>query len=31
MEDYGIEMNKNISQTVIIPTRNEEDYNKLRY
>ena len=26
MEDYGIEMNKNISQTVIIPTRNEENY-----
>jgi len=26
MEDYGIEMSKNISQTVIIPTRNEEDY-----
>ena len=26
MEDYGIEMSKNISQTVIIPTRNEENY-----
>ena len=26
MGDYGIEMSKNISQTVIIPTRNEEDY-----
>ena len=26
MEDYGIEMSKNIFQTVIIPTRNEEDY-----
>ena len=25
-EDYGIDMSKNISQTVIIPTRNEENY-----